>query len=105
MMAARQVPVRHKHVPQRSCIICRQVRSKRELLRLVYVPDTGVQIDTTGKAPGRGAYLCGDPACWEKAARGDALSKALRVTLSEQDRALITAHKALLAPQLQPNHD
>jgi uncharacterized protein len=104
-MAAKQRAVRHKHVPQRSCIICHQVRSKRELIRLVHSPEAGIQVDASGKAPGRGAYLCSDLACWEKAARGEALSKALRVTLTEQDRVLITAHGAQQAPQLQLNHD
>lgn len=104
-MAAKRKTVRQKHVPQRSCVVCRQVRSKRELTRLVSLPEQGVQIDPSGKMAGRGAYLCGDPACWEKAARGEALGKALRVNLTEQDRARLSAHGAQLALQLQSNHE
>ncbi len=105
MMAAKRKAVRQKHVPQRSCVACRQVHSKRELTRLVCLPEQGIQIDPSGKVAGRGAYLCGDPACWEKAARGEVLSKALRVTLTEQDRARLSAHGAQLAPQLTLNHE
>lgn len=104
-MAAKRKAVRQKHVPQRSCVVCRQVNTKRELTRLVCLPEQGVQIDPSGKMAGRGAYLCGNPACWEKAARGEALGKALRVSLTEQDRAQLSAHGAQLAPQYQSNHE
>jgi len=84
-------PVR-KHVPQRTCVVCRQVRSKRELTRLVYGDGQGIALDPAGKAPGRGAYLCDRRACWEQAARSDIIGKALRISLSAQDRALLEAH-------------
>lgn len=105
VMAAKRKAVRQKHVPQRSCVVCRQVHPKRELTRLVFSQEVGVQIDPSGKVAGRGAYLCGDPACWERAARGDALSKGLRVTLTEQDRGRLSAHGAQLAPQSKLNHE
>ncbi|MBN1313756.1 MAG: YlxR family protein [Anaerolineae bacterium] len=97
--------MRHKHIPQRSCVVCRQVRPKRELTRLVSSPEAGIQIDTSGKAPGRGAYLCSNPTCWKKAAYSDLLSKALRIALTEQDRVRLSAYVTQLAPNLQPNHD
>lgn len=75
---------RVKHVPQRTCVGCRQVMSKRKLIRLVRTAD-GVQIDMTGKVSGRGAYLHENRACWEKALKG-ALAKALRCGLSEENR-------------------
>ena len=81
-----------KHVPQRTCVICRQVRAKRELTRLVYQEGQGIALDPAGKAPGRGAYLCDRRVCWEQAARSDIIGKALRVTLSAQDRAQLEAH-------------
>ncbi len=87
---------RRKHVPQRTCVICRQVRSKRELIRLVRTPDAGVQIDPGGKMPGRGAYLCQNPACWEKAARTRILDKALRTTLTDEERGMIASYRAQL---------
>jgi uncharacterized protein len=87
-----------KHIPQRTCVICRRVLSKRELTRVVRTPNAGVQIDPTGKLAGRGAYLCSTPSCWEWAARGDALLKALKTTLSTTERDSIAAHGASLSP-------
>jgi predicted RNA-binding protein YlxR (DUF448 family) len=87
-----------KHIPKRTCVICRRVLSKRELTRVVRTPDAGVQIDPTGKLAGRGAYLCSTPSCWERAARGDAMLKALKTTLSTAERDSIAAHGANLSP-------
>ncbi|GAB4470081.1 MAG: YlxR family protein [Anaerolineae bacterium] len=91
------MPSRQKHVPQRTCIICREVKPKRSLIRLVRTPDQGVQIDPTGKRAGRGAYLCDNPACWDRALRGDALARALRTSLSDRDRERIAAHRDTLS--------
>ena len=90
---------RRKRVAQRTCVICRQTRPKRELTRLVRTPDAGVQIDLTGKQAGRGAYLCDNPDCWEKASKSNLLNQALRATLNEKERELIIAHGAQLAPK------
>lgn len=87
--------MRPKHVPQRTCVACRQVKSKRELIRVVRAPDGKVFVDETGKANGRGAYLCRDRACWEKAvgqprrASSSPLAHSLKVALSEADRAAL----------------
>lgn len=74
-----------KHVPQRTCCVCRTKDAKRQLTRIVRT-DSGVQIDSTGKLNGRGAYLCDHPVCWDKAASSELLAKALRVPLSSEDR-------------------
>ncbi|HLS88076.1 MAG TPA: YlxR family protein [Sphingobacteriaceae bacterium] len=58
---------RQRHVPQRTCIGCNTVRPKRELVRLVRTPAGPVVLDKTGKLSGRGAYVCPDPACVERA--------------------------------------
>lgn len=71
---------RHKHVPQRTCVGCRQVLSKRSLIRLVRTAE-GVQVDPSGKAPGRGAYLHDQRSCWQAAFKGP-LARALRTELS-----------------------
>lgn len=76
-----------KHVPQRTCVGCRQVLAKRTLVRVVRTPD-GVKIDPTGKANGRGAYLHNLRACWEKGLKG-ALAHALKVELTDQDRLTV----------------
>jgi predicted RNA-binding protein YlxR (DUF448 family) len=81
-----------KHVPQRTCVGCRTVLSKRQLVRLVRAAGGEVQIDPTGKAPGRGAYLHDRRECWFKALAGGALDHALKVTLTEAERARLRAH-------------
>ncbi len=78
-------------MPQRTCVGCRQVLEKRALIRVVRGPD-GVQIDPTGKAPGRGAYLHNLRSCWEQALRGS-LAKALRTELSPEIVAMLVAYK------------
>ncbi|MCC6798906.1 MAG: YlxR family protein [Anaerolineae bacterium] len=90
---ARQVaqPQRRRHVPQRSCVVCRTTADKRSLTRLVRTPDEGVQIDLTGKRSGRGAYLCDQATCWDRALAGEALAQALRTTLTDADRERIRA--------------
>jgi predicted RNA-binding protein YlxR (DUF448 family) len=85
--------VKHKHLPVRTCVICREQAGKRELTRLVRTVD-GIVIDPTGKQAGRGAYLCDKSACWEKAASSDVLAKALRMTLKPEDREQVRRHKA-----------
>ncbi|HIC94687.1 MAG TPA: YlxR family protein [Anaerolineae bacterium] len=78
--------MRRKHVPQRTCVGCRQVRPKREMIRIVRTPDSGVEIDETGKRAGRGAYLCPKWECWEVALKKERLEHALKVTLTAEER-------------------
>src|SRR4051812_47294561 len=79
---AKQKAPRPKHIPQRTCIACRTVESKRGLVRVVRTPAGTVEIDPTGKKSGRGAYVCRSRSCWEKALKGKALETALKTTLS-----------------------
>ena len=79
-------PVSVKHIPQRTCVACRKVRTKRELIRLVRVSDGSVEVDTGGKKAGRGAYLCGVRECWEIGLKGDRLEHVLRTTLTQDNR-------------------
>lgn len=75
---------RGRHIPQRTCVGCREVQGKRTLIRIVRGPE-GVAIDRSGKAPGRGAYLHADPDCWAAAMRGS-LEGALKVKMSEKEQ-------------------
>ncbi len=84
--------VRRKHVPQRTCIGCREVLPKRTLIRIVRVAD-GVQIDPSGKIAGRGAYLHDHRSCWERGLKG-ALANALKTEINDQDRQRLTAFMA-----------
>ncbi len=72
-----------RHIPQRTCVGCRTVLSKRSLVRLVRRPE-GVQLDPTGKLAGRGAYLHNRRSCWEKGLKGP-LEHALKTTLTTDD--------------------
>lgn len=65
------------------CVVCRDRSAKRSLTRVVRTPDGAVLVDPTGKMNGRGAYLCDDKTCWDKALAGDVLGKALKTTIDE----------------------
>jgi len=95
-MSTSPQPVRVRHVPQRTCLACRKVRAKRELIRLVRVSDGSVEADTSGRKAGRGAYLCREWGCWETGLKGGRLEHALRTTLTQDNREqLITYGKDL----------
>ena len=79
---------KQKIVPQRMCVVCRNKVEKRRLTRFVRTPE-GVFVDPTGKQNGRGAYVCDNAACRNRAATTDVLSKALQVDLTDADRQRI----------------
>jgi len=81
-------PLKQKHVPERSCVTCREKKTKRELVRIVSYQDT-VKIDLTGKKPGRGAYLCNTSSCWETACKKGRLDHALHTKISPEDRQML----------------
>ena len=72
-----------KKVPERRCIGCMQSKPKRELLRIVASPD-GLQIDISGKMPGRGAYLCRSEECARLAVKKNAFGRNLKTEVSRQ---------------------
>jgi predicted RNA-binding protein YlxR (DUF448 family) len=80
-----------KHIPQRTCVGCREVLSKKELVRIVRTSE-GILVDPTGKLNGRGAYIHLQKECWERALKGS-LSKALKTELSEQDKKYLEAYE------------
>jgi uncharacterized protein len=82
----KQDSVRRKHIPQRTCVVCRETSAKRTLTRIVRTADAGIQVDPTGKLNGRGAYLCSQLSCWQQATESDVLAKALRTTITDADR-------------------
>ena len=76
---------RPKHMPRRSCVGCGTVTAKRALIRVVHTPQGQVLPDPTGKKPGRGAYLCPSPQCWDQAVKRGRLGRSLKVKLSPED--------------------
>jgi predicted RNA-binding protein YlxR (DUF448 family) len=83
---------RPRHVPERTCIACRQARPKRELIRIVRTPQGHVELDPTGKKSGRGAYLCAKRSCWEPALRSGRLEREFALAVPPEDRAALEAY-------------
>lgn len=79
-------PLPPRRYPTRTCVACRTERQKRELVRVVRAPDGSVDLDRTGKAAGRGAYLCADGSCWSNALKKKSIERALSVTLPAELR-------------------
>lgn len=76
-----------RHVPLRTCVVCASKSPKRELLRIVALPDGAVQIDPTGKMPGRGGYICADGRCTREGLKKGRFEYTLRRAISEGEWA------------------
>ena len=70
-----------KKIPQRQCVGCREMKDKKSLLRVVSSPEGTISLDFKGKLPGRGAYVCPDPACLAKARKSRALERAFETAI------------------------
>ncbi len=73
-----------KKLPQRTCIGCNSQKNKNELIRIVKNKDGDISIDRTGKANGRGAYICDSIDCLEKAIKSKRLNKIFETTISNE---------------------
>jgi predicted RNA-binding protein YlxR (DUF448 family) len=73
-----------RKMPMRMCVVCRQSKPKRELIRIMKAADGTIRIDESGKGQGRGAYICADVACIDRAYKTKALQKSMRTALSEE---------------------
>lgn len=93
-MVKKKKQPRQKHVPQRTCIACRDKRDKRQLTRVVRTADSGLVLDKTGKIAGRGAYLCDKPTCWDNAVKRNLLAVALKTELTEAEVTMILASQS-----------
>ncbi|MBN1265097.1 MAG: YlxR family protein [Anaerolineales bacterium] len=82
---------RQRHIPERTCVGCREVLSKKDMIRVVRTPE-GVRIDSTGKLPGRGAYLHQRKSCWQHALSRGSLANALKVEFSDESNELLSAY-------------
>lgn len=72
-----------RKIPMRMCVGCREMKEKRELLRVVRSPEGIVSIDHKGKAPGRGAYICKSEACLTRAVKQKQLERALETKIDD----------------------
>ena len=73
-----------KNIPQRTCSVCRTQKNKNDLLRIVRNKDNIIKVDENGKQSGRGAYICYDMECLEKAKKSKKLENALETKIEEE---------------------
>lgn len=73
-----------RKIPQRKCIGCGNSKDKRDLIRIVRSPRGEISVDTTGKKPGRGAYICNDPSCLKLAKKGKRLERTFECSISDE---------------------
>ena len=73
-----------KNIPQRTCTVCRTQKNKNELLRIVKNKENIIKVDEKGKEPGRGAYICLNMECLEKAKKTKQLEKALDIKINDE---------------------
>lgn len=72
-----------KKVPQRMCVVCKEMRDKKSLMRIVRTPEGEYKLDYTGKLNGRGAYICADKDCVEKCLKKRLLNKAFKTNVEQ----------------------
>ncbi len=72
-----------KKIPNRTCIGCNTQKPKKELIRIVKSTQGEIKIDKTGKLPGRGAYICNNSECLEKAVRSKRLEKSFEMKIED----------------------
>ncbi len=70
-----------KKVPQRMCVGCREMKDKKDMIRVVRTQDGEFDIDRTGKKNGRGAYICRNPECLEKAFKNHGLERSFKTKI------------------------
>ena len=70
-----------RKIPQRQCLGCREMKNKRDLIRVVRSPEGDISLDFKGKKSGRGAYVCPDPACLARARKSKALERAFKTAI------------------------
>lgn len=88
---------RIRKVPQRMCVGCREMKNKRDLVRVVKTPDGSVLLDTTGKKSGRGAYICPSRECLNLAVKHKSLQKALQQEIPAEVLESITNQIAIIS--------
>lgn len=73
----------------RTCVGCRTVKPKKELIRIVRTPEAAVEIDTTGKRSGRGAYICPSIECLQNAIKKRQLERALNIRIEPEIQVIL----------------
>lgn len=73
-----------KKIPMRQCVGCGEMKEKKTLIRIIRTPEGRILLDRTGRANGRGAYICDDPACLAAARKKKSLNRAFKMQVSEE---------------------
>lgn len=73
-----------KKIPLRQCLGCGEMKSKKEMLRVIRTPEEQICLDATGKKNGRGAYVCMSGECLKKARKNKGLERSLKMTIPEE---------------------
>jgi len=75
---------KEKKTPERMCVVCREMKPKKLLLRVVKTPDGEIIYDPTGKASGRGAYICASKGCFEKLPKVRGFERSLKCRIPQE---------------------
>lgn len=76
--------MKNKKISMRRCVGCMESKPKRELIRIVSDKEGNLSVDVTGKAQGRGVYLCHNSKCFQMARKKKAIGRSLDMTISEE---------------------
>lgn len=88
-----------RKIPMRMCVGCREMKEKRELIRIVRTPEGETLIDSTGKKSGRGAYVCRSPECLKRAIKQKQLERQLQASLTDEVNEALMAEMNRLATE------
>lgn len=97
--------MKQRKIPMRMCVGCREMKPKRELLRVVRGPEGDISFDLTGRRPGRGAYVCRSADCLNLAIRKKQLERAFSAPISDAVRDGLMAQIADLPPAVEQTDD
>lgn len=86
-----------KKIPMRMCVGCREMKEKRDLIRIVRTPEGEAVLDPTGKRSGRGAYVCRQAECLRRAIRQKQLERQLEINLTEEISDMLTSEMERLS--------
>ncbi|MBE5961309.1 MAG: YlxR family protein [Lachnospiraceae bacterium] len=73
-----------RKVPLRKCTGCGEMKTKKEMIRVIKTPEDEIVLDVTGKKNGRGAYICNDPECLSKAIKSKGLERSLKTAIPKE---------------------
>jgi hypothetical protein len=74
----------NKKIPLRQCVGCQEEKPKKDLIRILKTPEEEVILDTTGRKNGRGAYICPNPECLQKAKKSKGLERSLKISIPKE---------------------